>query len=103
MSEELAIIGSFLQRQARIIEPAPLAQLPAPVQPAQAHNPDEIRAIDAAFTHNQDKTDHIIGLMGLWLSSPWLGDVLADHFRKPADEEDEVPHGPKIDEGPEDE
>jgi len=63
----------------------PLLEVPAVVQtPPSA---EQVHAVDLAFTADQEKTDAIAGLMGLWLSSPWLGDLIADHFRTPPDEE----------------
>jgi hypothetical protein len=54
-----------------------------------AHSPEEILAVDQAFVADKEKTDAIAGFMGLWLSAPWLADLIADHFRTPQAEDDE--------------
>ncbi len=74
-------------------EPAPLIADPAASHGLPEHTVEQIRAVDRAFVAGEDQ-DAIAGLMGLWLSAPWLVDVLADHFRTPPDEEEDVP-GPQ--------
>jgi hypothetical protein len=73
--------------------PEALAPLIAEVPPATsampAHSAEEIHALDRAFVADKEQNDAIAGLMGLWLSAPWLVDVIADHFRTPADEEEQ--------------
>jgi hypothetical protein len=68
----------------QVIVPPAEAQIPAPPVPNE-----HIRAVDHAFVSEQEKIDSTAALIGLWLTSPWLGDVIADHFRKPSDDEEE--------------
>jgi hypothetical protein len=64
-----------------------------------SHSTEEIRAVDQAFASNREHADAVAGFVGLWLSAPWLADLLADHFRTPPVEDPDDPHR-KLD-GPE--
>jgi hypothetical protein len=75
-------------------DPRPPEVLPPLVVEAPAsqalptHTTEEIRALDQAFVANKEQNDAVAGLIGLWLSAPWLADLIADHFRTPPDEEE---------------
>lgn len=66
----------------KVVEPPPTVAAAPPTV-------DEVRAVDQVFASEQEKTDAVAGLIGLYLTTPWLGDLLADHFRKPRHQEDE--------------
>lgn len=84
-------VAAVLPSDVRSVE---VQQLPPVELPAVLHaplaNPEQIQAIDQAFVGNKDKTDAVAGLMGLWLSAPWLADLVADQFRPAAEAEDEM-------------
>jgi hypothetical protein len=63
------------------------AALELPVIAQAPPSAEQVHAVDRAFTADQEKTDAIAGLMGLWLSAPWLGDLIADHFRTAPEDE----------------
>lgn len=74
----------------KVVEPPPTVAAAPPTV-------DEVRAVDQVFASEQEKTDAVAGLIGLYLTTPWLGDLLADHFRKPRNEEDDEEEGEKLD------
>jgi hypothetical protein len=77
-------------------EPIPMvSQLMATQQPAvldgeapgEALPPlseDEVRAIEAVFAREQREATQVAGLMGLWMGSLLLGDILKDTLIQPA-------------------
>jgi len=67
---------------------APLAVEAPATSLMPCHSPEEIRAVDRAFVADTEKADAVAGFIGLWLSAPWLADLMADHFRTPPEEEE---------------
>lgn len=86
MNEALSSILPSEQKPA-VVLPPPAVEPPSPALPPPSGA--DIRAVDRAFATEQEKTDAMAGLIGLWLSAPWLADLVADHLRKPAEEEEE--------------
>ncbi|MBY0528184.1 MAG: hypothetical protein K2R98_32615 [Gemmataceae bacterium] len=75
--------------QSRHIEmpPPPLVLPPTAEQPPPSQ--ERIQVVDQAFAGDRERADAIMGFVGLWLSAPWLGGLLADHFRVPEEEDDD--------------
>jgi hypothetical protein len=98
MSEHVPAILPVDYRPIEVIAPL-VAQAPPATSAMPAHSAEEIRAVDRAFVTDKEQNDAIAGLVGLYLSAPWLADLIADHFRTPPDE-DEDARRPRLD-GPE--
>lgn len=86
MSDE--IVPALVWTNARAIEVVqqPLAEPPAPA--AGGPNAEQIHLLDAAFVSDPSRQDAMVGLVGLSLTAPWIGDLIADHFRTPPDEDE---------------
>ena len=85
MSDEIPAIVSVEIRPAEIVRP-PLIEPPKPAA-AEAAPPEQIHLVDSVFTSGRDQ-DSMVGLIRWIYTAPWIGDLFADHFRIPPDEED---------------
>jgi len=97
MNEHIAAVLPADPRPAEAL--APLVAEPLATAAMPVRSTAEIQAIDRAFVADKEHNDAIAGLMGLYLSAPWLADLLADHFRTPPDE-DEDTRRPRLDSDP---
>lgn len=85
MSEHISALPGA-NKPAVLLPPEVNRTSPALVPPPST---EEIKAVDRAFVTEQEKVDAMAGLIGLWLTAPWLADIVADHFRTPPEEDDE--------------
>jgi hypothetical protein len=70
------------------------AQCPPPgAEPAHLTTPEQVRAVDAAFTEHSKESDQVLGLIGLWTSALVLHDVAVETFDPPAGELEEEAGG----------
>jgi len=87
MSDEIAHVAPFVVPPPVVQQPA-IEKVPEPAPIETEH----LRAVDMAFVQSQEKTDQVIGLMGLSVAAPWLLDILSEPFRRSAREEEEESH-----------
>lgn len=87
MNEHVPAVLPADPRPAEVLRPLVVEAPASHLMPA--HTTEEIRAVDQAFVADKEQNDAVAGLIGLWLSAPWLVDVIADHFRTPPDEEED--------------
>jgi hypothetical protein len=66
----------------------PLIAEAPPRQEIPVRTAEEIQAVDLAFVADREQHDAAAGLIGLWLSAPWVTEVIADHFRTPPEEDE---------------
>jgi hypothetical protein len=92
MSEFLPGVGPVYTHQTEIIH-QPIAQDQVPGKPTPPLTPEQVKALDAAMTHDRDG-EAVAGLIGLWSGGMLLKDLAKEHFHLPEDEDDD-PEGPK--------
>lgn len=82
-----AIIPVHFQGPIEVLHP-PVLDQPAPPD-AGTPTPEEVRATEAVFAHEQQEHALVHGLLGMWAGTLLLHDLAQDHFDTP--EEDEEP------------
>jgi hypothetical protein len=92
MSDEFALIApKVVVPVETVVEP--VVQAPAPGVTVEAPPPDQGRAAEAYFSHQQE--NHLVcGLMGMWTGTLLLHDLAIEHFED-RDEIDEERARPK--------
>jgi hypothetical protein len=92
MSEEVhVLIAPLVNIPAEaIMPPVEHLQLPGAVQ--EMPRPEQSRAAEAYFTHQQDENRQVAGLLGMWTGTLLLHDLAVEHFeeRDDLDEEREM-------------
>jgi hypothetical protein len=87
MSDEFALVAPKVVIPAETVV-APVEPAPLPGVTVQAPPPEQGRAAEAYFTHEQE--NHLVaGLMGMWTGTLLLHDLAVEHFegRDEIDEE----------------
>jgi hypothetical protein len=87
MSEEFALVAPKVVIPAETITP-PLEHAPLPGVTVEAPPPDQVRASEAYFTH-QDENRVVAGLMGMWTGTLLLHDLAVEHFEDRDDSDEE--------------
>jgi hypothetical protein len=64
----------------------PVQASPAPPHASVAHDPNEMKAIEAVFAAREKESQTVIGLLGLWTGTMLLNDLAMEVFREPAGE-----------------
>jgi hypothetical protein len=84
MSDEFALVAPKIVIPSETVM-APLEQAPLPGVTVESPPPDQVRATEAFFTHEQES--HLVaGLMGMWSGTLLLHDMAVEHF----EERDEI-------------
>jgi hypothetical protein len=95
MSEEVhVLIAPIVQIPVEtIVPPVEHLQLPDAVQ--EMPRPEQAKAAEAYFTHQQDENRQVAGLLGMWAGTLLLHDLAVEHFeeRDELDEERERKEG----------
>jgi len=63
------------------------AEAPAPPEPGWRATPEQTRAVEAIFTADNQESEAVAGLLGMWTGTLLLHDLAKEAFSKPADEE----------------
>ena len=81
-----AVIPVHLEGPVEVLHP-PMLENPHPPD-AGTPTPEEVRATEAVFAHDQQEHALVHGLLGMWAGTLLLHDLAKDHFDTP-EEEDE--------------
>ncbi len=86
MSEEFAMVAPKVVIPPEVVQP-PEQPAPLPGVTVEAPRPEQVRAAEAYFTHEEEHRA-VAGLWGMWASTLLLHDLAVDHFegRDEADE-----------------
>ncbi len=88
MSEFLPGVGPVFQHQTEVTIPAQV-DAGVPAKPLPDLTPEQLKAIDAAMAQAQaqdQESQTVIGLLGMWAGSMLLKDLAEEHFHVPADD-----------------
>ena len=67
---------------------APVEEAPLPCTSVEVPRPEQVRAVEAVFTHQDDKETHLVGgLLGMWTATMLLHDLTVEHLSPPTNEE----------------
>ncbi len=87
MSDAFVLIAPKVAIPAETIV-APMEQAPLPGVTVEAPPPEQVRATEAFFTHEQE--NHLVaGLMGMWTGTLLLHDMAVEHFEDRDDRDEE--------------
>jgi hypothetical protein len=68
---------------------APGIEAPAPPLPQPPPDSKEAQAVEAVFAAQEQESEKVLGLLGMWTGTLLLHDLAVETFSGPADEEDE--------------
>src|SRR5947209_1314941 len=70
---------------------------PAPPTSHTLADPEQVRAVEAAFVAQDKESDTVAGLLGLWMSTLLLNDLAVEHFSEPAGSDEPDEDHPRLD------
>jgi hypothetical protein len=75
----------------------PAVEAPAPPQHPLAGDPEQARAVEALFAAQNQESDKVAGLLGMWTGAMILHDLAAETFSPEAGEVEAEEEKPKKD------
>ncbi len=90
MSDEFTLVAP------RVLIPSetvvvPVEHGPLPGVTREVPDPEQMRAAEAAFTHDNQEAHAVAGVLGLWTGALLLHDLAAEHFEGRDEEEETLP------------
>jgi hypothetical protein len=64
----------------------PPGDVPSPPHPSTPADPDQVRALEAAFSAQERESHAVAGLLGTWTGAMLLHDLATETFTEPAGE-----------------
>jgi hypothetical protein len=94
MFEEMPHLAPLVPGPKEVVE-ALAAQVPGPPHPIPPPDPEQAHAAEAVFAAQEQESEAVAGLLGMWTGTMLLNDLAKEHFSRPEDEEEEEEKGRK--------